>query len=202
MKEVENYPIHVPLLRNLFNVSLLTIGLWILGGIHSGLALLYGLYCLAAATIIMPALRCTRCFYHGRRCSTGFGLLAGLFYRKDSCHSFTDGIWHNVFLLPIGLFPVGGALWRVLFWRDGLSLWLSFGLVLIIAGLLTEHATLGCRSCRELAGCPARWVVGTPVPEPSPEKFLHGKFPPEEFPAEESSVEGVPTEERPSSEEL
>ena len=187
MKEVDNYPIHVPLLRNLFNVSLLTIGLLILGGIHPCLALVYGLYCLAAATMIMPGLRCTRCFYHGRRCSTGFGLLAGLFYQKDSCHSFTDGIWHNVFLLPIGLFPLGGALWRVLFWRDSLSLWLSFGLTLIIAGLLTEHANLGCRACRELAGCPARWVVAAPAPEPSTE----------EFPTEE-----IPTEKRPSSEEL
>ncbi|MEW6380906.1 MAG: hypothetical protein AB1611_15035 [bacterium] len=164
MKEVENYPIYVPILRNMFNLSLLGLGLWILGGLHYSLALLYGFYCLAAATMIMPALRCTRCYYHGRRCSTGFGLLAGLLYRKDTCHAFTEGIWHNVFLLPIGLFPLGGAAWRIIFIRDSASLWLGSGLVLVITGLLTEHACLGCRSCKELAGCPARWVTGQPAP--------------------------------------
>ncbi|MEW5800868.1 MAG: hypothetical protein AB1847_02075 [bacterium] len=168
MKEFENYPFYIPFLRNLFNLGLLTIGIWTLGGIHPWLAILYGLYCLAAATLIMPGLRCTRCFYHGRRCSTGFGLVAGLIYRKDTRHTFTDGIWHNVFLLPIGLFPLGGALWRILFWKDSLSLWLGFGLILTLAGLLTEHANLGCRHCRELAGCPARWVVASPAPQSAP----------------------------------
>lgn len=164
MKEIKNnYPIYVPLLRNLFNLALLGLGLWTLAGIHLSLAILYGLYCLAAAIMIMPGLRCTRCFYHGRRCSTGFGLVAGLLYRKDTHHVFTDGVWHNVFLLPIGLFPLAGAVWRIIFWQDRLSLWLGLGLVVVVGGLLTEHALLGCRSCRELAGCPARWVVGSPA---------------------------------------
>jgi hypothetical protein len=201
MKEAENYPVHIPLLRNLFNLSLLCLGLWILGGIHPALAWFYGLYCLAAATVIMPGLRCTRCIYHGRLCSTGFGLLAGWFYRRDSRHSFTDGVWHNVFLLPIGLLPLSGALWRIFFWRDTLSLWSGFGLVLIIAGLLSEHATLGCRSCRELAGCPARWVAGSPAAGPAERQSIEGpsaEGPATEEPANEEPSRGKPSTEEPS----
>ena len=163
MKTLMNYPFHVPFLRNIFNISLLGIGLWIIGGIHAWLAILYVLYCLAAATIIMPKLRCTRCFYHARRCSTGFGLISGLLYRKDHCHAFTDGIWHNIFLLPIAGFPLLGALWRIFFWKDIRSTLLGLTLMGIIAGLLTEHLNLGCKACRELAGCPVRWIIGTPA---------------------------------------
>jgi len=160
MKKFDNYPFYIPFLRNIFNLSLCGLGLWILGELHFGLAILYGAYCLAATTFIMPKLRCTRCFYYARRCSTGFGFVAGLFYKKNGRHSFTDGIWHNIFLLPLGLFPLGGALWRIFFWRDKMSILLALWLIFILAGLLTEHAILGCRACRELAGCPARWVTG------------------------------------------
>jgi hypothetical protein len=160
MRDLENYPFYVPFLRNMFNLGLFGLGIWILGGLHAGLAVFYALYCLAAALFIMPRLRCTRCFYHGRRCSTGFGLVAGLLYRKDLRHAFTDGIWHNIFLVPLGLLPLGGALWRMAFWRDSRSIWLGAALIGILGGLLTEHATLGCRVCRELGGCPARWVAG------------------------------------------
>ena len=160
MAENKEYPFYVPFLRNLFNISLLIIGLWILMGSHKAFAVLYGVYCLAATTVIMPKLRCTRCYYHGHRCSTGFGLVSGLLYQKDHNHAFIEGIWHNIFLLPIALIPLGGALWRIFVRQDNQSIWLCLGLVVIIAGLLIEHATLGCKSCRELKGCPARWVTG------------------------------------------
>ena len=165
-KNSKDYPFYVPFLRNLFNISLFSMALWILMGLHNGLALLYGLYCLAATIVIMPKLRCTRCFYYGHRCSTAFGLFSRLLYRKDQFHSFTEGIWHNIFLLPIGLFPLGGALWRIFFWRDNQSIWSCLGFVAILAGLLIEHATLGCKVCRELKGCPARWVIGPIKPLP------------------------------------
>lgn len=159
MKPKNEYPFFIPFLRNIFNLTLLGLGLIVLGQIHPFFAFFYGGYCLLAAFFLMPKLRCTRCCYHNLRCSTGFGLISGLLYAKDHQHSFTDGIWHNVFLLPIGLIPLSGALWRVLIWRDTQSLWLGLAVVMILAGLLTEHANLGCRACQELPGCPARFVV-------------------------------------------
>ena len=159
MKKIDTYPLYIPFLRNLFNISLFSLALYILWGLHAGLSFFYGLYCLAAAFFIMPKLRCTRCFYHKRICSTGFSIIAGKFYKKDPQHTFTEGIWHNICLIPIGLIPLGGALWRMVFWKDSISIWTGILFILILTGLLIEHATLGCSLCHELPRCPARWVA-------------------------------------------
>ncbi len=148
MNPFNHYPFYIPFLRNLFNIALVSLGLWTLAGLHPGLAVVYALYCLAMVLLIMPRSRCTKCFYHGRRCSTGFGLVAGLLYSRDRCHSFTDGLWYNLFLPPVAIFPLTGALWRIIFYRDSQCLWLGIGLSIIILGLLTEQTQLCFGVCR------------------------------------------------------
>ena len=158
MKFYNNYPIYIPLLRNICNTSLVTMGIIILAHIHIWFVILYLIYCFLAAFIIMPILRCTKCYYHQRLCSTGFSLIAQRSYKNRGNCSFKSGAWHNIFLLPIALIPFCGAIY-LLFHPTLKNIILSALLILSIAAILIEHGCLGCYNCKELNQCIAGRVV-------------------------------------------
>ncbi|MGA1868135.1 MAG: hypothetical protein ACMUJM_06265 [bacterium] len=154
-----NYPPYIPLLRTICNICLVTIGIITLAHIHIWLVILYCIYCSLAAFVIMPKLRCTKCFYHTRLCSTGFSLIARRFYKHKENALFKKGAWHNIFLIPIAFFPLGGGIYLLLFHPSLKHIMLLFLVALSIAAILIEHGCLGCSQCKELDQCIARTVI-------------------------------------------
>jgi len=158
MKFYYNYPVYIPLIRNICNAALVIAGIMTLASINIWFVILYLIYCLLAAFIIMPRLRCTKCFYHQKLCSTGFSLIAKRLYKKKENCSFKENMWHNIFLLPIALIPLSGALYLLV--HPSLKNILLFSSVLsAIVGILTEHAHFGCYNCKELEQCIAGRIV-------------------------------------------
>lgn len=102
---------------------------------------------------------CVRCYYYGKRCGTGKGILCSLFLKKieegDRKRTMT---WKD--LLPdllVFLFPFVGAL--ILMWMEFRWLYL-FLLILLIALAFNGNGyvrkNLLCRYCRQkILGCPA-----------------------------------------------
>ncbi|MGA1823308.1 MAG: hypothetical protein ACMUIP_01500 [bacterium] len=154
-----NYPAYIPILRTTFNVSLVTTGLITLLHVNIWIAVLYILYCFCAALIIMPKLRCTKCYYHKGLCSTGFSLIAQRLHKNSSNKPFKSGAWHNIFLIPIAFIPIGGGIY-LLFSHCSTKNMILLSLVLLsFAAILIEHGCLGCYNCKELEQCIAGKVV-------------------------------------------
>ncbi|HAW60391.1 MAG TPA: hypothetical protein DCW86_02835 [Actinobacteria bacterium] len=152
----EDYPFYIPLLREILNLSIIGVGVLILVRLGSGFVLFYLLYVLFVI-FLLTKLRCTRCYHHGRLCSTGFGKLAGLLYPKDTKHCFVEGLVYNLFLFLIPLIPLVAIIFLLV--EDFTCLELGYLLVLLflMAATVVEHLMLGCQHCHELEGCLTRW---------------------------------------------
>jgi hypothetical protein len=67
------------------------------------LALLCFLAIIAANFILAFYTTCRHCYYYGKRCYLGFGVLAPLFYKKkdEPANKYKEGFWMFVFFLTI-----------------------------------------------------------------------------------------------------
>ncbi|MDI6892222.1 MAG: hypothetical protein QMD08_04430 [Actinomycetota bacterium] len=151
----EDYPIYVPLLREILNLSIIGVGVLILMRLGSGLVLFYVLYVLFVV-FLLTKLRCTRCYHHGRLCSTGFGKLAGFLYPRDTKHRFVEGLAYNFLLFLVPLIPLVAVIFLLIEDFTYLGLGYLLVLLLLMAATLAEHLILGCLHCHELEGCLTR----------------------------------------------
>ena len=159
MKHLHNYPVYIPILRNILNLLLFCSGTYLLYNLNLYIALVYISYCLLAAIVLLPKLRCTVCAHFGTICSTGFGKVSSLFFNKNNKLPFKYGLWYNLFLLPIVIIPILGSLILI-----GNNNYFSYIYTLVIFYLallliLLEHGYFGCLNCEELENCPANLVI-------------------------------------------
>ncbi|MHA1145443.1 MAG: alpha/beta fold hydrolase [Candidatus Helarchaeota archaeon] len=113
---------------------------------------------------------CTKCVYHGKRCHTGWGLIAGKFFMKGNIEDFTK---KSTWVLPIGFWLgyISGPIllmslilllgtvsetFLVILIAEGFI----FGLYLIfsVSTLFLSIPLMGCRFCKEHDRCLATKV--------------------------------------------
>ena len=100
---------------------------------------------------------CSHCYYYGRRCGTGWGLLAArLFPRGNGNYALgvrLAGItWGVAYLLPL---LAAGGLWLVPGGRVSLPVLFGF-LLFSLLGFFWHRAS--CASCKMRCRCPASMV--------------------------------------------
>ena len=114
----------------------------------------------AVSLLISLRLRCTFCYYYGRRCASGLGTLSKLLFKKGDPDEFGRAknvvpvavLSFTVMLLPMGAAIAATALnfsWLVP------VLFFLYIIVAIVPGFILRNSVF-CKSCnqREL-GCPA-----------------------------------------------
>ncbi|OGC11233.1 hypothetical protein A3K48_01755 [candidate division WOR-1 bacterium RIFOXYA12_FULL_52_29] len=158
-KHYENYPVWIPALSILLSLSIYSLGAIILSGFGQITVILYLLFCLWSEYRVLAG-ACRSCYYYGKLCGPGKGIIAPLFFKKDDPKKFTAKVfgWRDLvpdlllFLIPF----LGGLVYLFVHFN-----WLT--LVLMIANAILAfpvtgymRGTLLCPNCkqREL-GCPA-----------------------------------------------
>jgi hypothetical protein len=88
MKDLEEYPFAFVLGQNLFFI--LYFGIGFLGMLSLQIAsfpivsFAYGLFLVLMLVFVLRKHLCTNCYYYGKMCSTGWGLLFALLFKKGS----------------------------------------------------------------------------------------------------------------------
>lgn len=159
-KPFESYPLGTVLAANAVSWAIYALGAAILSRHGLGPALVYAACCLWVEFRVLTK-SCRSCWYYGRRCGFGKGLLCARLFPKGNPADFlrTQITWWD--LAPdfaVGLLPViAGA---VLLVRD--FSWTLFLLVALLLALSTAgngfvRGVLVCRRCRQRElGCPAQ----------------------------------------------
>lgn len=155
----ENYPPHFVLISNLFAFSIYLLGAVILSGFGLPIVIIYLLYC-AALEVRLFKMSCVDCYYYGKLCFSGRGLLCSLFFKKGDPERFINKkiAWKHI--VPDLLVPfiplIGGIILSIIDFN-----WLRIALMvlLVILGFPVMgyiRGNLACLYCkqREL-GCPA-----------------------------------------------
>ena len=158
METYESYPAGHVCLCNIFNIAVLLLGAYILSGFGLLIVVLYLAYGVFMEFMIMKS-GCVSCYYYGKRCYCGKGLLAAKLFKKEDPKKFTEKEFTWLTLLPtflVGVFPIVGGIILLL---QGFS-WLLLGLVVVI-GIMAFPAQAplhgwACKHCKQREiGCPA-----------------------------------------------
>jgi hypothetical protein len=158
-KFYENYPIRIVMLSNL--VSLIIYGLscfimFQLGLIFSVLFLVY----VVALEYRLVRYHCTDCYYHGRTCGFGKGIISSWLFKKgdDSRFCNREMSWKD--MIPdmlVSLIPLAvGVVILILEFNFFLLFALLLLSVLTTVGNGYIRGTLTCKYCKQReSGCPA-----------------------------------------------
>jgi hypothetical protein len=155
----ESYPPLFVLMTNLLTLPIYVLGAVILSGFGMAAAGLFILYCLFLEIRLLRK-SCVNCYYYGKLCFAGRGLLCSLFFKKGDPKKFacTEISW--VQILPdfmVSIIPlIGGIILSIIDFN-----WLRIGLMVLLAILGFPvvgyiRGSLACRYCKQREiGCPA-----------------------------------------------
>ena len=162
MKEpsvLQDYPAWIIALSNGLTLSIYALGAAIVARLGWALLALYLLFLLYLEVKLL-AKSCAHCFYYGRRCFSGKGVICSWFIRRGDPAKFGSREVTWLSLLPdllVALIPLGVGLLLSIRRFDWILLSLMVGLVILaFPGNGCVRGKLACCHChqREL-GCPA-----------------------------------------------
>ena len=158
-KLYDNFPVGIILLSNGLSLILYVLGFAIIARLHILLAVGYLLYCFYMEMNLLRG-SCVHCFYYGKVCAFGKGMLCSLLFKRGDPKQFIERTvsWREIIPdIMVLLFPlVAGTValvrhftWPLLFLMAGLT---AFSL----AGNGIVRGTFTCPHCRQRElGCPA-----------------------------------------------
>ena len=109
-KGFEEYPLKIVIGQNLFFIiyfGLGTIGMWGLKIMRIPIvSIVYVSFLIIMLIFVLRKHLCTNCYYYGKRCSTGWGKLASIMFKKNS-GDYERGVklagitWGLVIIVPV-----------------------------------------------------------------------------------------------------
>jgi hypothetical protein len=153
-KFYRDYPLCIVLLRWLFFAVAFGLGIYILLKFKDILAYIYIFYGAICLTLILPLSRCVYCYYHGRRCDSGFGKVAAYLFPKSDESQYPSKYVYFSLTYLVWLFPGLLGFIQVLRTRsfDALVIFLAFLVALFLERVLLKN--LGCKNCHQRKICP------------------------------------------------
>jgi len=173
---IDRFPISTILARWLFTGAELGMAFYFMFNYKFNFGLIFVIYAIVCGFVILPLIRCTKCYYYGKLCNFGWGVwVSKMFPRSDdTVYSSAYGIsflfWPlRVFPVGLSLIPIAGA---VKIWISSLGEGLSFasslfvksidyfGLILLGCYLLIIYfhrkfyRAKACSRCHQQTVCP------------------------------------------------
>lgn len=156
----EDYPFGTVILSNLLNYSIWIIGFYVLSGFGILISVLFLAYCLILEFRVLTK-SCVNCYYYGKICFSGKGIICGVLFKKGESGRFIDReiTWKD--LLPdffVSIIPLVGGIILLATAFSWLVLILMVAILLLTTiGNSMVRGALACRYCRQReVGCPAQ----------------------------------------------
>jgi hypothetical protein len=153
LKGYESYPGWIVLLSNLITISVLAAGFYLLYLINFWLALVFLVYALYMEASVYRE-GCVNCYYYGKRCGFGRGLIAKILLKKGNPKKFTEKSVSMKDFLPsmlVSIIPIiagiylliTGFSWFILI----LTVWPVFVWFVVNPKLFGELICPNCKQC-------------------------------------------------------
>jgi hypothetical protein len=162
----ENFPWPVVAVCNAVGWCIYGLGLYLMARLGLVYGLIYGLYCVWMELRLLRG-SCRRCYYYGKRCGFGRGILCSWFFARQPAEGLAGKqvTWRD--LAPdflVSLFPLAAGI----AWLIGDFSWLALALVVLLvflssAGTGFVRERLACLHCKQREiGCPAQKLFAKP----------------------------------------
>lgn len=150
----EKYPSSTVIFRTTLSILIFIIGAIIL----TGFGQMVGIGYLAFSAIMMiwfMRFRCKYCYYYGKVCTTGFGNLVPMFFKRGDDRKFPQYMEHAYPVLLVWVLPTFGGI--VLLVSNRTLETLGLLVLFVILSFVFSERTLkkyGCDYCKQKANCP------------------------------------------------
>ena len=158
-KTYDNFPLKMTLLPNLVSIMIYLAGVLIMYAL-SWIAATGFLIYIIGLEIRLLSRHCVNCYYYGKVCGFGRGLISSLFFRAGDPDNFCEKSFGWKDLVPdmlITLIPLITGL-ILIFFRFSILLLIC---ILVIVGLTSAgnsyvRGSITCKFCKQrITGCPA-----------------------------------------------
>jgi len=154
IKKYDTYPFSRIIPRWILGFAEICLSIYLVITFKTNLGLIYGAYWVFSLFVLLPLIRCTKCYYYGKRCNTGWGLLAGFAFPKGEQEYFQAGYALTFLIWPLRILPFAVGLLNLIgglaFLQDGL-----FGIYLLIIGIhRLYYRSFNCPVCCQKEYCP------------------------------------------------
>jgi hypothetical protein len=104
---LDKFPWSIIFTRWLFLCAELGIALYFVFNFKFNIGLLFLIYALICGMVLLPLLRCTKCYYYGKRCNFGWGVWVPKIFPKsdDQVYSSAHGV--SFLFWPLRVIPIG-----------------------------------------------------------------------------------------------
>ena len=155
----EHFPAWMVLVSNLVSVSLYLLGFFILGSVSWIIAGLYLIY-IAALEFRLLRNHCTDCYYYGRVCGFGKGIVSSWFFKKGDGEGFCNHkiTWKEMIPdMMVSVIPViAGIVLMIIDFKFSMLAAVVLILFLTTTGNSFVRSKIVCKYCKQREiGCPA-----------------------------------------------
>ena len=106
-KGLEKYPFSGVLIGNFFMLLWIFIGAISSWFLNPFLAVVFLILALIMVYVVLRKLVCTNCYYYGKRCGIGWGMLSALMFKKGDINKFGKGTGMKLApMVYVGLFMI------------------------------------------------------------------------------------------------
>ena len=112
--------------------------------------------------VLLKKHNCTGCYYYGKRCHLGWGLLAKMLFKQNSGNIQTGMQLSLFYIITPPLFLIS-ALLIGFFFKVGIAYWILLGFYVVLNATVFPIRKKGCRLCamREVCfGSAAKSIAG------------------------------------------
>ena len=155
----EKYPVSIPLIAIILSLLTYLLGAYIISGFGIIFAIFYLIYCFGIELNIIVR-SCKHCYYYGKLCGIGKGIVAPVFVKKGDAKKFTEMNVTFFQLLPdflVGIIPIVASI--ILLYQNFSIKLLGLLIILILlffVGTALIRGKLVCKHCKQREiGCPA-----------------------------------------------
>lgn len=155
---MENYSRKIILMNLLLTFLSYFIGTLVIYSINTVAGIFYATLCILTIFLSLK-LRCSYCFYYGKRCGFGFGILSKIFFSQGESKEFNNSkniIPVLIFSLGTSIIPIVGGV--ILLIVNFSVLHLVYFILYILVGFLPNFFIRNkvCEHCEQgNLGCPA-----------------------------------------------
>ncbi|MEE9554077.1 MAG: hypothetical protein V3W18_07230 [candidate division Zixibacteria bacterium] len=156
---VDNYPIRIIAVRWFFiaaEMGLATYFAFLFTMFNLGFIFL--IYGFISAFVLLPLIRCVRCYYYGKRCNFGWGKLVAFLFPKADDGTFSSRYGYSFIFWPLRIIPIGVGFIQII---DGFMSGFGFvpqgllGIYFIVIFLHRKfYRKAACSRCRQRSECP------------------------------------------------
>lgn len=164
---VDKYPYSVIIVRWLFAAAEMGLASYFVFLLKFELGLIFLTYGVVCAFVLLPAIRCVRCYYYGRRCNFGWGVMVSRLFPKVEGENYASIYGYSILFWPLRIIPFGLGLRDIAFgFQAGFQLLPQglFGIYVLVIFLHRRlYRKLSCSRCHQRHGCPvydAKAVLG------------------------------------------